>query len=45
MGKIVVERFFFAGYITANFPQMCLMLDQFIWGHSSRVCDISCFWM
>ena len=29
-------------YITANFPQMCLMLDQFLWGHSSRVCDISC---
>ena len=24
------------------FPQMCLMLDQFLWGHSSRVCDISC---
>ena len=22
---------------------MCLMLDQFLWGHSSRVCDISCF--
>ena len=21
---------------------MCLMLDQFLWGHSSRVCDISC---
>ena len=19
------------------------MLDQFLWGHSSRVCDISCF--
>ena len=30
-------------YLTANFPQMCLMLDQFLWGHSSRVCDISCF--
>ena len=29
-------------YITANFPQMCLMLDQFLWGHSSRDCDISC---
>ena len=29
-------------YITANFPQMCLMLDQFLWGDSSRVCDISC---
>ena len=29
-------------YITANFPQMCPMLDQFLWGHSSRVCDISC---
>ena len=33
----------FSCYITANFPQMCLMLDQFFWGHSSRVCDISCF--
>ena len=21
---------------------MCLMLDQFLWGLSSRVCDISC---
>ena len=21
---------------------MCLMLDQFLWGHSSCVCDISC---
>ena len=29
-------------YITANFPQMCFMLDQFLWGHSSRDCDISC---
>ena len=29
-------------YITANFPRMCLMLDQFLWGHSSRDCDISC---
>ena len=33
----------FPCYITANFLQMCLMLDQFLWGHSSRVCDISCF--
>ena len=33
----------FSCYITANFPQMCLMLDQFLWGHSSRVCGISCF--
>ena len=33
----------FLCYITAIFPQMCLMLDQFLWGHSSRVCDISCF--
>ena len=32
-------------YITANFPQMCLMLDQFLWGHSSCVCDISCLLM
>ena len=24
---------------------MCLMLDQFLWGHSSRVCDISCFFI
>ena len=30
--------------ITANFPRMCLMLDQFLWGHSSHDCDISCFW-
>ena len=21
---------------------MCLILDRFLWGHSSRVCDISC---
>ena len=27
---------------STNFPQICLMLDQFLWGHSSRVCDISC---
>ena len=33
----------FLCYITAYFPQMCLMLDQFLWGHSSRVCDISCW--
>ena len=33
----------FSCYITAFFPQMCLILDQFLWGHSSRVCDISCF--
>ena len=33
----------FSCYIAANFPQMCLMLDQFLWGHLSRVCDISCF--
>ena len=32
----------FSCYITAIFPQICLMLDQFLWGHSSRVCDISC---
>ena len=32
----------FSCYITANFPQIRLMLDQFLWGHSSRVCDISC---
>ena len=30
-------------YITANFSQMCLMLDQFLWGHLSCYCDISCF--
>ena len=24
---------------------MCLMLDQFLWGHSSHVCDISCYVM
>ena len=44
----LISRFFLSGaynksYITANFPQMCLMLDQFLWGHSSHVCDISCF--
>ena len=27
----------------ASFPQLCLMPDQFLWGHMSRVCDISCF--
>ena len=32
----------FSCYIIAIFPQMCLVLDQFLWGHSSRVCDISC---
>ena len=32
----------FSCYITANFPQMCLILDQFLWGHTSHVCDISC---
>ena len=32
-------------YITANFPQMCLMLDQFLWGHLSRDSDISCFYI
>ena len=32
-------------YITAKFPRMCLMLDQFLWGHSSCYCDISCsYW-
>ena len=25
----------FSCYITAIFPQMCLILDQFLWGHSS----------
>ena len=35
----------FSCYITAYFLQMCLMLDQFLWGHSSRVCDISCFYI
>ena len=24
---------------------MCLVLDQFLWGHSSRVCDISCYFV
>ena len=28
-------------YITNKFPQMCLKLDQFLWGHSSRYCDMS----
>ena len=35
----------FLCYITAIFPQMCLILDQFLWGHSSRVCDISCLFL
>ena len=26
-------------FITNTFPQMCLMLDQFLWGHSSCYCD------
>ena len=30
-------------YITANFPQMCFMLDQFLLGHSSHYFDLSCF--
>ena len=30
-------------YITANFPQMCLMLGQLLWGPSSSYCDISCY--
>ena len=29
-------------FLTNNWHQMCLMLDQFLWGHSSRYCDISC---
>ena len=29
-------------FITNNFPQMCLVLDQFLCWHSSRYCDISC---
>ena len=43
----LISRFFLClehiSYITANFPQMCLMLDQFLWGHSSHDCDISCY--
>ena len=35
------SRFFVSGayllYITANFPQMCPMLDQFLWGHHVTV--------
>ena len=29
----------FLCYITANFPQMCLMLDQFLWG-----AFVTCLW-
>ena len=29
-------------FIRNNLHQMCLMLDQFLWGHSSRYCGISC---
>ena len=43
----LIFRFFLClehiSYKTANFSRMCLMLDQFLWGHSSRDCDISCF--
>ena len=39
----VTVTFLVSCYITAIFPQMCLILDQFLWGHLSRVCDISCF--
>ena len=42
----LISRFFVSGAYPilqlANFPRMCLMLDQFLWGHSSRDCDISC---
>ena len=30
-------------YITNSFPQMCLMLDQLLCGHSLRYCYLSCF--
>ena len=40
LGFSCLEHIF---YITANFPQMCLMPDQFLWWHLSGVCDISCF--
>ena len=44
----LISRFFISGaaeyisFITNNLPQMSHMQDQFLWGHSSRYCDISC---
>ena len=40
----LMSRFFASGhisYITNNFLQMCLILDQFLWWHLSHFCDIS----
>ena len=40
----LISRFLYLdriSFITNNLPQMCLMLDQFLWGHSSRYCEIS----
>ena len=31
-------------FITNNFPQTCLVLDPFLWRHSSRYCGISCLY-
>ena len=41
----LISRFLYLdrnSFITNNLPQMCLMLDQFLWGHSSCYCEISC---
>ena len=40
----LISRFLFLEhifFITNNFLQMCLMIDHFLWGHSSSYCDIS----
>ena len=34
LGFLYLEHIYF---ITNNFPQMCLMLDQFLWGHSVKI--------
>ena len=41
----LISRFLYLdriSFITNNLPQMCLMLDQFLWRHSSCYCEISC---
>ena len=42
----LISRFFVSGayttFITNTFPHMCLMPDQFLWGHSLYCSDISC---
>ena len=41
----LISRFLYLdriSFITNNLPQMCLMLDPILWGHSSCNCEISC---